>query len=406
MRGEQQQALRELHAEVLHTSSTHAGFEYAVRPWGTRDFEGNLAPHGWFTADYRNLLRDMMVREEGRDLHLFSALSPEWIGGGKSIRVCRAPTYFGAIDLSLDMPSDSTAVLHLRSSFRQPPGKIVHLPWFMQVESMTANGLKLPLSGSAVIIPPNTNELRIEWKRSPKLTTMSYERTVKSYNAEYKKRYQHFVNTGELSSGEDPWRVLKINHASKASTIGHRLPFDQFSRRTTLAETPDHGLHRQPLQRPDHVELVVHDAAMRRPLLHALPKMAPTCPHTPFAQRRVEKHSVAFGRTRPESLFCVARNYAGSPLSRLLTTVTNFCFLPRKISSTPSAVAPACAALHRAEDPARRYLRQVSPSIACLLDPSGHRNRTDMTAFANQGYDGPMSRCYYCSFSSGASGRG
>jgi len=48
-------------------------------------------------------------------------------------------------------------------------------------------------------------------------------------------------------------------------------------------------------------------------------------------------------------------------------------------------------AAHRAENSARRYLRQISPSIDCLLDPSRHRNRTDMTAFANQVYDGPMS---------------
>ena len=48
-------------------------------------------------------------------------------------------------------------------------------------------------------------------------------------------------------------------------------------------------------------------------------------------------------------------------------------------------------AAHRAENPARRYLRQISPSIDCLLDPSRHRNRADMTAFANQVYDGPMS---------------
>jgi len=29
-------------------------------------------------------------------------------------------------------------------------------------------------------------------------------------------------------------------------------------------------------------------------------------------------------------------------------------------------------AAHRAEDSARRYLRQISPSIDCLLDPSRH----------------------------------
>jgi hypothetical protein len=55
-------------------------------------------------------------------------------------------------------------------------------------------------------------------------------------------------------------------------------------------------------------------------------------------------------------------------------------------------LTPRCPmAAHRAENSARRYLRQKSPSINCLLAPSRHRNRTDMTAFANQVYDGPMS---------------
>jgi hypothetical protein len=48
-------------------------------------------------------------------------------------------------------------------------------------------------------------------------------------------------------------------------------------------------------------------------------------------------------------------------------------------------------AAHGAENPARRYLRQISPSIDCLLNPSWHRNGTDMTAFANQIYDSPVS---------------
>ena len=95
VRGEQEQALREFYAELLHTSSTHTGFEYAIRPWGTRDFEGNLAPHAWFAADYRNLLRNMLVREQGHTLHLLSAISPEWLGPGKRIAISGATTRFG-----------------------------------------------------------------------------------------------------------------------------------------------------------------------------------------------------------------------------------------------------------------------------------------------------------------------
>ena len=157
VRGDDEQVIREFYAELLHTSSTHAGFEYSIRPWGSRDFEGNLAPHGWFAADYRNLLRNMMVREEGDTLHLLSAVSPEWIAKGKSIRVERAPSYFGPVDFALEMPEAGSAVLHLHTSFQVPPQKLVmHLPWFMEASYIAADGAALPISNGSVVLPLNT----------------------------------------------------------------------------------------------------------------------------------------------------------------------------------------------------------------------------------------------------------
>lgn len=208
VRGEQEQVLREFYAELLHTSSTHAGFEYAIRPWGTRDFEGNLAPHGWFAADYRNLLRNMMVREDSGDLHLLSAVSPAWIGAGKAIRVNNAPSYFGTICFTLEMPTETSAVLHLQRKLSQQPGKtVLHLPRFMQVDSVTANGAELPHSADAVILPASADLVSIRWHRSSGAAKMSYDRTVESYKTEYRKRYEHFLSTGELSPAIDTWEV-------------------------------------------------------------------------------------------------------------------------------------------------------------------------------------------------------
>ena len=76
---------KEFYALLAHTSSTNAGFEYKIRPWGDRNFGDNLSPHGWFAAEYRTLLRSMLVREEGDQLHLLSVVSPAWIGPGKTI---------------------------------------------------------------------------------------------------------------------------------------------------------------------------------------------------------------------------------------------------------------------------------------------------------------------------------
>jgi hypothetical protein len=205
---DQEQAIREFYAELLHTSSTHTGFEYAIRPWGSRDFEGNLAPHGWFAADYRNLLRNMMVREEGDTLHLLSAVSPEWIGAGKRIEVARAPTLFGSLDFSLEMPDDASAVLRLKPSFQQPPSRIVlHLPWFMAIDSVSADGRALSADGAKVSLPAQAREIRISWHRRPDAAAMSYDKTVESYKAEYRRRYQHLLSTGEMSPLTDKWTV-------------------------------------------------------------------------------------------------------------------------------------------------------------------------------------------------------
>jgi hypothetical protein len=207
VRGEQEQAVREFYAELLHTGSTHTGFEYAIRPWGSRDFEGNLAPHGWFAADYRNLLRNMVLREDGGSLHLLSAVSPEWIGKGKVIRVKAAPSYFGKLDFSLEMPDDASAILHLRSAFDHPPHDLVlHLPWFMKVSQVRVDGVPAQIANGAVHLPASAREVTISWKRSRDVN-MSYERTVASYEQEYRRRYEHLIATGEMSSGRETWHV-------------------------------------------------------------------------------------------------------------------------------------------------------------------------------------------------------
>jgi len=124
IRGEQEKVLMEFYSILLHTSSTHAGFEYRILPWGDRDFGYNLSPHGWFAAKFRTLLRNMLVREEGKNLHLFSVLSPFWVREGQSIAVENAPTNFGEINFSLEIEKDG-ARLNLKPKYREKPGQII-----------------------------------------------------------------------------------------------------------------------------------------------------------------------------------------------------------------------------------------------------------------------------------------
>jgi hypothetical protein len=199
VRGEQEQAMREFYAELLHTSSTNGGWEYSIRPWGDRDFNGNLAPHGWFAAEYRNLLRNMMLREEGSTLHLLSAVSPAWIGTGKSLHVARARTYFGGYGFDLEMPSESRALLTLHPQFDAgfAPGKVVlHIPWFMRLVSVRVDGKVQPLRQLDTIeFGAGARSVDLTWVRNSLSPDMpaSYDDAVSRYKQQYSARFQQIL---------------------------------------------------------------------------------------------------------------------------------------------------------------------------------------------------------------------
>lgn len=195
IRGDQQQAVRELYGLLVHTSSTHAGFEFAILPWGDRNFQDNLAPHGWFAAEYRTLLRNMLVREQGNDLHLLSIVSPDWIGAGKTISVKQAPTYFGEVAYTLTQPAANEAVLKLDTQFSRAPGSIVvHIPWFVRLQSASADGKSIAAKDGALTIAPTAKELRLRWTVETHATHMSYSHAVDEYKAEYARRYNTLMH--------------------------------------------------------------------------------------------------------------------------------------------------------------------------------------------------------------------
>jgi hypothetical protein len=206
LRGDQEQAVKELYAILLHTSSTQAGFEYKIRPWGDRNFGDNLAPHGWFAAEYRTLLRNMLVREDGDTLHLLSVVSPAWIGKGRTIAARQVPTYFGHVAFTLDQPQDGAAVLHLNTEFTTAPRRIViHLPWFVALQSAVGDGKPIQVEGRAeggaeggtVVVPATTRTVELHWTVKPGTPHLSYDAAVTDYKAEYARRYLALMHSGQ-----------------------------------------------------------------------------------------------------------------------------------------------------------------------------------------------------------------
>jgi hypothetical protein len=197
IRGDQEIAVEELYAMLVHTSSTHAGFEFAIRPWGTRDFGLNLSPHGWFSAKFRATLRNMLVREQGDDLHLLSVTSPEWFKAGNTISVKRAPTNFGEVEFSLKVIDNSHASVDLNTKFRTAPKRIIlHAPWFLEISDVAADG-KSVKPGTEIVLPPGARHIDLRFKRDANTPPLSYENAVERYKKEFRAHYEEFVKTGK-----------------------------------------------------------------------------------------------------------------------------------------------------------------------------------------------------------------
>ena len=197
VREDQENVIEELYSVLLHTSATHAGFEYGILPWSTRDFGFNLSPHGWFAAKYRGVLRNMLVREQERELHLISCISPEWAKTGKKITVHRAPTYFGQVNFDMEFKSDGVVLTFDNKFFKNPDSMIVHFPWFMRMEKVYVDGKSVPHNEDEVAVAAKTRKVGMQWQWRPTSKPYSYDLTVKEYKKEYKRRYEEFVKKGE-----------------------------------------------------------------------------------------------------------------------------------------------------------------------------------------------------------------
>ncbi len=196
IRGQQKEALDELYAVLAHTSSTHAGFEFFVRPWADRDFGQNITPHGWFAAKYIAVLRNMLLREQRDELHLLSVVSPAWAGAGERIVVRNAPSNFGPVAFEARF-SDGGMALDLNTQFKTSPAKIViHLPWFTSAATALADGKSVPVTKSHLEVPATTRKVVVAWKRLGLTTGFSYVEAVEAYKKEYRARYQKFLREG------------------------------------------------------------------------------------------------------------------------------------------------------------------------------------------------------------------
>jgi hypothetical protein len=197
---DQEAAVRDLYALLLHTTSTHAPQEFSTVPWGDRDNGGgaNILPDGASSAKIISLLRNMLVREDGEDLMLLSAISPEWARPGKTLVLRDAPTHFGPISATF-AAAPGGWTLELRERFRRRPRHLlVRVPWFLRLNAAEADGKPVAIRDGQIVAPAGARRLRLLGAPRPEAPSLSFERAVADYQQEYRERYLRFLETGKL----------------------------------------------------------------------------------------------------------------------------------------------------------------------------------------------------------------
>jgi len=195
--GRQEYALNDFYSMLMHTGSCHQGFEWTIFPFTDRDYcaetpigqSCNFPPHGWYAVFYNTLLRNMLVREWGNELHLLSVVSPEWTKPGDEIQVNNAPTYFGKVNLKAVSAKDRLT-LYLKTEFRTQPDKIVlHFPFFADVSKVLADGKAVEFKPDMVNLKPGTKQVEVFWQLKP-AGKYSYQSFVNQYKESYARRYR------------------------------------------------------------------------------------------------------------------------------------------------------------------------------------------------------------------------
>ncbi|MBU0609604.1 MAG: hypothetical protein KKI08_17085, partial [Armatimonadetes bacterium] len=127
---------------------------------------------------------------------------PEWVRPGKAITVEDEPSAFGPVSLKLTAEERALTV-ELPQAFRSAPRSVfVRVPWFWELTAATADGQPVTPEGNAIAVPDGAQVLHLEGHLKPDTPTYSYEQAVADYKAEYWRRWEGFVRTGDRLGGD------------------------------------------------------------------------------------------------------------------------------------------------------------------------------------------------------------
>ncbi|PKO17104.1 hypothetical protein CVU37_09900 [candidate division BRC1 bacterium HGW-BRC1-1] len=207
VRNEQEEVLRDFYAILLHMGSCHEMFEWETAPWGARDTGRNLPPHGWGSAMFNTLLRNMLVMErggdgglDGREIWLFNAVSPTWAKAGQRVAFERMPTEMGPVSAEMRFEEDGASV-RIEASWRTWPTQLVlPIPYWAELESFQSDARQSRHEGDFIYLTPDASRVSLKWKLRNEIEPLSFVRAVELFKDEYARKFAEYRAAGHEAS--------------------------------------------------------------------------------------------------------------------------------------------------------------------------------------------------------------
>lgn len=193
VQGEQRQALIDFYHLILHSGSTHEGFENLVIPWKDRMVNPHCpTPHAWASAKIAFLIRNFLLHEYGgraglekeRCLFLYPVVSPEWAKPGQRLLIHDALTEMGRVTSEIKFAKGSAHVTYKATYNDYVPYRVkIRIPYFKEVVSFETDALDSYIEDGCIVLSPDFTVLDIKWNDNEEVHRATSEYILKSYRA-------------------------------------------------------------------------------------------------------------------------------------------------------------------------------------------------------------------------------
>jgi hypothetical protein len=164
-----------------------------VEPWEDMDPWPIPPPHAWAAAKTGLLLRDMLlleyggeagIRENERNLYLFSVLSPSWAITGEKVSLKNAFTEMGKINAEMRF-KENGATITIHSDFHTKPASIkIAIPYFVNLQKVITNAQNYKQENGYMVFSSDVSQIDISWTYNMESQKDNFQKILLSYRQE------------------------------------------------------------------------------------------------------------------------------------------------------------------------------------------------------------------------------